>query len=701
MFRLSGKQDETIEWDNVLSLLEDDDQLAAIEKKFPATERNSFLDSLRHLNPDLTERLRGAGRQLNSAAKLVNWPTVAVAGMLNSGKTSLVATFLSEEGRSRSLRGTSNAHGTHRFVIWLPSQWKNDSELWDLLMQRIGDAVGTTPEPLSEDISAAHRQYNNQEGDAKTLGVPLVATDTKLDELGIGLLDCPDIVSDEAFGLGSPKMRREVLGRAATLCSAFLVVTSAESTRDGTLGDLLRIATELMPGVPRMLAVNKVRAQQAPDQVLETFAPFAKKHGIESIYAAYDYDVPTCEPFIPSEHFSDSVSHAEQEALPVFYSLRRLPEENPPGLIAEDRFLSSLPRQLDRGQLFTRFQMALQSGLGNLIWKEAYPALDLDARRAQEQTGKAQGCLLHAASDFFASRSVGGDVAELRLLQSERIIRQLTEAFAATAPWYARWGVRLNATVRRVFGGAGDLLKQLTPSALARRAAGEVKDKFRRGEYGGLLTPTRLAEALTRHGAMLHLDYWLQGDDSDSKLQMKQACEAAILRFERDDFTGLDPKRLDDAVRQMWKEIPTHKKLTAGLTPLAALLATFGGVLMIPIDFGATHLIASASISELLAAAGLTTLSALWAGKKNVQNVGQQAARQQLSDFHAVLCDTFGLMRPEIRPSICVDGANVTLMPPKISQRPPIELSLPYYQIREEFQADLERLVPPSVMANQ
>ena len=104
MFRLSGKQDETIEWDNVLSLLEDDDQLAAIEKKFPATERNSFLDSLRHLNPDLTERLRGAGRQLNSAAKLVNWPTVAVAGMLNSGKTSLVATFLSEEGRSRSLR---------------------------------------------------------------------------------------------------------------------------------------------------------------------------------------------------------------------------------------------------------------------------------------------------------------------------------------------------------------------------------------------------------------------------------------------------------------------------------------------------------------------------------------------------------------------------------------------------------------------
>ncbi len=98
---------------------------------------------------------------------------------------------------------------------------------------------------------------------------------------------------------------------------------------------------------------------------------------------------------------------------------------------------------------------------------------------------------------------------------------------------------------------------------------------------------------------------------------------------------------------QMWSEIPTHKKLAAGLTPLAAMLATFGGVMMIPIDFGTTHLIASASIPELFAAAGLTTLSTLWAGGQSTRNVGQQAARQQLADFHAVLCDTFGVARDD------------------------------------------------------
>jgi len=693
MFRIRGKEKEIIEWSNLLALLEDDDQRAAVEMLHPQLRRESFLGALQRLDAGLCDRLLASGRQLNNAARLIDWPTVAVAGMLNSGKTSLVATFLSEDGRSRSLRGTSNAHGTHRFVIWLPSQWRKDAELWELLMQRIGDAVGQTPEPLADTVQEAHRQYNNEGGDSATLAIPLVATDPKLDELGIGLLDCPDIVSDEAFGLGSPQLRREVLGRAATLCSAFLVVTSSESTRDGTLGDLLRIAADLMPGVPRMLAVNKIRAQQTPDQVLETFGAMAKSHGIETIYGAYDFDVPSCEPYIPTKVLSQSVTGEQEDMLPLFYSLSESPDQNPPAMISEDRLFATLPSRLDRGLLFEKFRVALQTGLQELIWNQAYSDLDRDAHESQKVTERAQRCLLDAATDFFANRSVGGDVSELRLHQSERIIRQLSESFAATAPGYARWGVRLNATVRRVFGGAGDLLKQLTPSALARRAAGEVKDKFRRGEYGGLLTPERLAESMERHGASVHLEFWFRQLSQDRMKSTVGACEAAILRFERDDFTSLDPKRLDEAVGQMWREIPTHQKLAAGLTPLAALLATFGGVMMIPIDFGATHLIASASISELLAAAGLTTLSALWAGKQSARNVGHQAAKQQLADFHAVLCDTFGIRRPAKPPSVRVSGSEERLAEAKIIQRDPIESTLAYYQLRDEFRESLKELV--------
>lgn len=693
MFRFRAKDTSPIDWPSLLALLEDDDRRAAIEMLYPKQSRESFLNALRRLDPALTGRLLAAGRQLHTAAQLVDWPTVAVAGMLNSGKTSLVATFLSEAGRARTLRGANNAQGTHRFVIWLPKAWQNDADLWSLLISRIGDSVGHPPEMLSEVPAEAHQQYNNRGGDAHSLSIPLVATDPQLDEFGIGLLDCPDIVSDEAFGLGSPEMRRELLGRAATLCSAFMVVTAAESSRDGTLGDLLRIASDLMPGVPRMLAVNKIRARQTPDQVLETFRPLARSHGIETIYAAYDFDVPSSHPFIPGADKLQLALDEQADPLPVFFSLSEDPDDNPPAAIADDRLLVALPRRLDRGQLFEKFRVALQSGLQTLIWDDAYSRIDLHAHQSQKETERAQRCLLESSLDFFAHRELGGDVSELRLHQSERIIRQLSESFAATAPWYARWGVRLNTTVRRVFGGAGDLLKQLTPSAIAQRAAGEVKDKFRRGEYGGLMTPQRLAESIERHGGTSKLGYWSSESGAKDPNAWNEACEAAILRFERDDFTSLDPRRLDEAVRQMWREVPTHKKLAAGLTPLAAMLATFGGVMMLPIDFGATHLIASASIPELLAAAGLTTLSTLWAGKQSTRNVGHQAARQQLADFHAVLCDTFGLARVTETPTIRVAGNAERLVDAKIVIREPVGASVSLYRIRDEFRDELKEMV--------
>jgi hypothetical protein len=161
MFGLRRSQPKsTIDWSSVMSLLEDDDRRAVIERLHPSEGRESFLSALRRLDAASAVELMAAGRRLHTAEKLVDWPTVAVAGMLNSGKTSLVATFLSEQGRIRTLRGANNDQGTHRFVLWLPSAWQSDVELWGLLMSRIGDAVGQPPEMLSEDPQEAHRQQS-------------------------------------------------------------------------------------------------------------------------------------------------------------------------------------------------------------------------------------------------------------------------------------------------------------------------------------------------------------------------------------------------------------------------------------------------------------------------------------------------------------------------------------------------------------
>jgi len=697
MFGKRRKKDEQpIDWLGLLSLLEDDDRRAVVERLYPAESRESFLAAIRRVDAKLVDEIMSSGRQVHSAGQLVNWPVVAIAGMLNSGKTSLVATYLSESGRARTLRGPSNAEGTHRFVLWLPSQWQSDTELWSLLLSRIGDVLGQAPEMLAEDPAEAHLQYNNQGGSETELAIPLVATDPGLDAAEIGLLDCPDIVSDEAFGLGSPEIRRQLLARAATLCSAFLIVTSAESSRDATLGDLLRIASDLMPGVPRMLAVNKVRPRQTPDQIHETFEPLVKANGIETIYAAYDFDVPASRPFIPSDGDEKAIAsvNLEDDLLPTFFSVAENPDDNPPAAIGADRLLSALPSRLDRTELFEKFRVALQASLRSSIWDQGLVGIARDADRSIEATEKAQRCLLEAALEFFANRDVSGDVVELRLHQSERIIRQLSESFALTAPWYARWGVRMNARLRRVVGGAGDLLRQLTPSALAKQTANEVKDKFRRGDYGGLMTPKSLNHSIERCGGVTALSHWFRNESDPDIGQWTESSEAAISRFERDDFTSLDPRRLDEAVRQMWAEVPMHKKLAAGLTPLAAMLAAFGGVLMIPVDFGATTVVAYASIPELFAALGLTTLSTLWAGGANTRNVGQQAAKQQLVDFHAVLCDAFGVNRPKKPTTIEVGPSKVTLPLSSIVPRDAVGPTLSLYRVRDEFQQELQKRLP-------
>lgn len=725
-------KDPVPQWPELLSLLEDDDRRAAVQQIAPAQRRESFLAALRRIEPVTSTGTLAAGRRLDTAARLVDRPTIAVSGMLNSGKTSLVSSFLSPAGRRRSLRGTGNDAGTHRFVLWLPQTWRSDRDLWSLLIERISDSLGQAPEELAADPSDAAAQYNNRGGDARKLQIPLLATDVDLDAHGVGLLDCPDIVSDAEFGLGSPAQRRELLGRAATLCSAFLIVTGAESSRDTTLADLLRIASDLMPGVPRLLAVNKVRPRQTPDAVYETFTPLLKRFGVSSLYAAYDFDVPGSGPFIPATD-PVAVTHAKtDDPLPVFFRVAQDPDDNPPAAIGPDRLLTALPGQLDRGVLFGQLQKALRLNLESVVWNDGLERIREDADASHAITRQCQRVLLDAALEFFAHRKLGGEVMELRLHQSERIIRQLSESFAATAPWYARWGVRLNTTMRRIVGGAGDFVRSLTPTAMTRKAADDIKGRFRSGEYGGLIQPMGLLNEIQRHGGVIVLKHYTdeQTDAPENRMSRSTAprskavpaaklrppakpdpagdrdidwthspllapVERAVTRFEQDDFTTLDPRRLDAAIRQMWQEIPVHKKIATGLTPLAALLATFGAVLMIPVDMGA-NLVLAASIPELLAAAGLTTLSAMWAGNRSTQDVGQQAARQQLTDFLAVLCDELGVARPDPPMTVRVGGSVVTLPSPRIDAGESIGPTIPVYRVRDEFVAELKRLLPPA-----
>ncbi|XZE53427.1 hypothetical protein SH139x_005169 [Planctomycetaceae bacterium SH139] len=692
MFRF-GRSAETppsVRWSQLLPLLEDDDRRAAVERDYPEAKRESFLQALQRVDSQAAANALASGRQLEAAEPLSRYPTIAVAGMLNSGKTSLVSTFLSPRGRARVLRGETNAQGTHRFVLWLPSRWREDSELWSLLMRRIGEALGQPPEMLSEQVDAAHRQYNNISGGEAALAVPLVATDEGLDQHGVGLLDCPDIVSDAAFGRGAPELRRELLRRAATLCSAFVVVTGAESIRDATLGDLLRIAAELMPGVPRLLAVNKVRPRQTPDSVWSNTRELVNHHRVDGLYAAYDYEVPGTEPFIPK--LIDQPLPVDEEPLPVFFRVAEDPDDNPPAAIPEaqmrERLLIALPTALDHAELFHQVRVALENRLRVALWEQGVDRLTEAAETSQRGAQAIRQELLLAILDFFARREPGGKIAELRLHQSARIVRQLSQAFADAAPWYARYGMRLNSRLRRFWGSTNDLVRRFTPGKVAEDAAEGIRTKFREGKQGSLLTPVRLRDAITARLDLTDLPS-VQTDE-----QLAARGERAIDRFNDEDFTSLDPQRLQAAVEEVWQKMPVRKKVKAGLTPLAIVFAAFGAALMVPIDFGGSGVLLAASLKELFLAAGVSLAGAAWGGGLAIVDVEQQAARQQVSNFLAVLSDTLGVPRWDAKQQplqLTVGSQTVALPPPTIAQRVLPEETLVLWRLREPFLAELSQ----------
>ncbi len=200
----------------------------------------------------------------------------------------------------------------------MPELWGRELELVQVLRQYMLDLFGVEPEPLADEPEQAFAQYNGQllhqaqasgaGSDSATavvdpLRVPLLAFDSGLDALGLALLDCPDIQT--AFGPQgiapdlinhiemdaeqSQHHRRQMLGLIGRLCSAFLVVSRLSSLHDDTLLSILETLRETMPGVRRVLCVNKVKARYTPAVVDEQARGLVEQFQIAHVYMAYDF----------------------------------------------------------------------------------------------------------------------------------------------------------------------------------------------------------------------------------------------------------------------------------------------------------------------------------------------------------------------------------------------------------------------------
>ncbi len=217
-----------------------------------------------------------------------------------------------------------------------------EAELVQILKQYMHDLFGVLPEPLAEDPAQAFAQYNGQILPANHAGiaasttidplqVPLLAYDSGLNQLGLALLDCPDIQT--AFGLSLhdaevplhetldaeqvQQHRRHMLGRVGRLCSAFLIVSKLSSLHDDTLISIMETLRDTMPDVRRILCVNKVKARYTPAVVDEQARGLVEQFQIAHVYMAYDFRSHWAEHRLPPAPANLPVS--TDDPLPIFF----------------------------------------------------------------------------------------------------------------------------------------------------------------------------------------------------------------------------------------------------------------------------------------------------------------------------------------------------------------------------------------------
>ncbi|HBE68463.1 MAG TPA: hypothetical protein DDW52_09985 [Planctomycetaceae bacterium] len=582
-----------------------------------------------HAQPSALFELANVLRQLEHFCVTSRAPIVGITGMLNAGKSSLLATFLSPASRQLVPRGAGNNSGTHRFVLWLPTRWREEEELLDVVRNLIAELFGTPPDTLSSDPAEAAKQYT---GAATSSLAPLLAFDTGLDSLELGLLDCPDLQSGfQSSTVTSddlPSSRHQQLAAIGRLCSAFITVGRIADLHDDRFVSLLQLLRETMPGVARIFAINRVKARYSFDTVVQETKQLADRFGIDATYVAYDYRSSRTKNLIP-QYPSTLVRGTPDEEHPIFF------RRNAAGSV---EYLQDLSQHLDAGRLVRESSRSLWMQLKEHASRIS-AWLDESSNRNAATCSVGWNAIGNAAHDFMSDRSSDGGVSQLRLQTSPAIVSQIADSLQRTAPAWMRASLRIDKFARSFQQKVVDAASSLKILGTAGR---NVKQLARRLKSGAaeIVTPARMSEAIRS---------WDQAgvfsDCPEGSLQ--PACELAFNNFKQHDTTQLDDDKLDEWSREIWKNMTLRQKLWKGAQPLAMVTAPFLAVILIPFDAGGSAVLVFASAKELLAAAGLAALlPPIGSGNEVLDIVHRETPWRQLCNLFALLCDSLGFPRP-------------------------------------------------------
>lgn len=521
-------------------------------------------------------------------------PLIGVVGQLNAGKSSLVRSFLSEQGAGRTLAGLDEREATQRFVFWLPASWQENASILEALEEELESIFGASREYLDEDPARAHRQYNGDDAVAENFATPLVAFDPRLDELGFGLLDCPDFERRHpgVHGLDTARVRRQFMRRAARMMSAVAVVAARACIANEKMTFLLDPELGLA-GRPLFLLINTVRPRDPVHGLLqdEAVRRVMSSLNVDTIFAAYDSNMDGAAQMIPLVE----ADHRRTDD-PVFFQVDPDPAGNRAEAVGRDRLIQARLGALAPQDLW---KMRRAAGVEAMLRDVGRLRQDISAETGRRN---AEVMLVRAGIMDFV-REVCAPDGNLRFPVTPMIARQLSEAVMDAAPAWARptiWMTRapkaLSSALRRTWQWTSQKYRVIAdPLQEAGRQAREISHRIRATEGEAYFHARTLSEQVRRRRFMPEgLDEALLQQAWDAALRETGSLHANLPENELHQFGGA-----------VWDSVSMSRKISlVALGPVLFLGAAVTACAA-PFDLGGSAVFFAASVTELLAVLGI------------------------------------------------------------------------------------------------
>ncbi len=591
----------------------------------------------------LADDISATLRSLKTAEKLSKHPILAVTGQLNSGKSSVVASFLSPEGKERVPRGSSSATGTHRFVYWVPQSWLDDGNYKSLLLDLIATAHPDGVEFLDSDPEKAAEQYRSGRDNLNTLSIPLIAGDTQLDTLGAGLLDCPDIqthdISDSEKGLTeSDNPRLDFLTAASRVCSAFLVVWSRAAIRDRLIEIMLNALRKRMASAPLYLLINMIRPEKGQPaltmndsdvtRLLEQFNISA-----DHVYGAFDYAIEDRGERPGWRHFTPMklIEKFNKSEGPQFYPLTEGSKSTSD--------LQSLSESLDTAEI-QRIKIADHQKELDAHLSDAHKLIRKWVSEEELEIIEKYDGLLTSCQGMMTDENTG----EPLQIMSPEFAEALHQSILRTAPMALKLPLKLAKPFDKALNSTRKFIGSLNLKSFAKDKVedleGELKQHLKLGSI-----KLASSESLSRR---MQTQRWCPADIEVADLE--KAWNETFLIFQKHPIETFDSELLDASSKDYWDGFSLMQKFTIGGK---ALLGTLGGlaavcgIATLAVDGGATFY-AATSVSHAInsgIALAVTAGGSAAAMVSFKDTLLKDNTLPYLSRLFSIACDCFRLPR--------------------------------------------------------